>query len=143
MTAGSEDPNEATESVNLEIYGTDEASEALGIKIDDVGPGRATARLTIQDHMVNGHGSAHGGFIFLLADIAFAVACNTEVASIGRSCSIEYLAPGHVGDRLVAEAKERFRDSRNGIYDVTVRRESDGVVLAELRGHSRTMRQRF
>ncbi|MFN5528139.1 hotdog fold thioesterase, partial [Bradyrhizobium sp.] len=58
------------------MWQDDRASQGLGMQIIDIGPGRATLQMTIQPHMVNGHGIAHGGFIFTLADSAFAFACN-------------------------------------------------------------------
>jgi acyl-CoA thioesterase len=118
----------------------DTAALALGIVIDEVAPGRARATMELTEQMLNGHGTAHGGYIFLLADTAFAFACNTYgAATVARSCEIEYLAPGYAGDRLVAKVTERHRRGRGGIYDVSVRRESDGAVLAEFRGHSRSV----
>ena len=122
------------------MYATDTTAHELGIAIDAVGPGRARARMTLTEQMLNGHHTAHGGFVFLLADTAFAFACNSYGApTVARTCDIEFLAPGRAGDRLVAEASERYRGGRSGIYDVVVRREDDGAVLAEFRGHSRTL----
>jgi acyl-CoA thioesterase len=91
--------------------------------------------------MVNGHAIAHGGYLFLLADTAFAYACNTErPPTVARSCHIEFLAPAREGDVLEAEAVERMREGRGGICDVAVRRAADGALLAEFRGHSRELR---
>jgi acyl-CoA thioesterase len=91
--------------------------------------------------MINGHAIAHGGYLFMLADIAFGYACNGYgPAAVARSGHIEFLAPAHEGDVLEAVATERARDGRNGIYDVTVRRPVDGARIAEFRGHSRLLR---
>lgn len=120
------------------MWETDHASQGLGIVIEAVGPGTATLSMTIRPDMANGHGMAHGGFVFALADSAFAFACNTydEVCVAGQ-CQIHYLAPGRLGARLTAEARETSRVGRSGIYDVTV---SDGAaVIAEFRGQSRTL----
>ncbi|MGH8971133.1 MAG: hydroxyphenylacetyl-CoA thioesterase PaaI [Actinomycetes bacterium] len=125
------------------MYAADGASQALGIEIADVSPGAATARLQVRATMVNGHGIAHGGYVFLLADTAFAFACNTYGhVTVARSADISFVAPVREGDQLVAEAVERNRSGRNGIYDVTVRR-ADGDVVAEFRGHSRELRTRI
>jgi acyl-CoA thioesterase len=95
--------------------------------------------MTIAETMVNGHGLAHGGYVFLLADTAFAVACNThDEAAVARACDIVFVRPAKAGDELVASAVERSRVGRSGIYDVTVRR-ADGEVVAELRGQSATV----
>jgi phenylacetic acid degradation protein PaaD len=95
--------------------------------------------MTVRADMVNGHDIAHGGYVFLLADTAFAVACNSYGQStVAAGCDIAFVAPVHAGDRLTAEATERHRAGRSGIYDVSVRRE-DGTVVAELRGRSRTI----
>jgi acyl-CoA thioesterase len=122
------------------MYADDQAARALGISIDEVAPGRATARMRVTEDMTNGHGIAHGGYIFLLADTAFAYACNSYgPVTVAQACQITFLRPAREGDELVASAAERVRMDRNGIYDVSVRR-GDGEVLAELRGHSRTVR---
>jgi len=125
------------------MYADDQATKALRISIDEVAPGRATARMRVTADMTNGHGIAHGGYLFLLADTAFAYACNSYgPVTVAQACQISFLRPAHEGDELVAEAAERVRRKRDGIYDVSVRR-ADGEVLAELRGHSKTVQTRL
>ncbi len=117
----------------------DRSSQALGMIIDGIAPGRATSRLRVTDTMVNGHGFAHGGYLFLLADTAFAYACNTYgTATVAQAAQVTFVRPAEVGEELVAEAVERSRYGRNGIYDVTVRN-ADGEVIAEFRGQSRQL----
>src|SRR6059058_592749 len=120
------------------MWKDDDASRGLGMEILDVKAGRATLAMTVRTNMVNGQGIAHGGFIFTLADSAFAFACNSHnervVAAQG---NITFIRPGKMGDRLVATAREISRSGRSGIYDVSVTVE--GVVIAEFRGHSRTV----
>ena len=124
------------------MYADDQATKALRISIGEVAPGRATARMRVTADMTNGHGIAHGGYVFLLADTAFAYACNSYgPVTVAQACQISFLRPAHEGDELVAEAAERVRRKRDGIYDVSVRR-ADGEVLAELRGHSRMLQPR-
>jgi acyl-CoA thioesterase len=123
------------ESVAAMLSG-DRASAALGIEVVDCSPGRATLRMKVRDDMVNGHGIAHGGLVFALADTAFACACNSfGPVTVASGAEITYLRPGRVGDVLEAEAVLRARQGRSGLYDVTVRRGSE--VVAEFRGHSR------
>jgi len=125
------------------MYADDQATKALRISIGEVAPGRATARMRVTADMTNGHGIAHGGYLFLLADTAFAYACNSYgPVTVAQACQISFLRPAHEGDELVAEAAERVRRKRDGIYDVSVRR-ADGEVLAELRGHSKTVQTRL
>lgn len=122
------------------MWADDQASRGLGMQILDVGPGRARLAMTITERMVNGHGLCHGGFIFTLADSAFAFACNSHGQhAVAQHCTVTFLAPGRLGMRLVADANERHRGERSGIYDITVRNEADGTVIAEFRGHSRTL----
>ena len=122
------------------MYARDAASQALGISIETVAAGQAIARMQVTEAMINGHGMAHGGYVFLLADTAFAFACNTYgPTTVAREASISFLQPVRAGDELEAVATERHREGRNGIYDVTVRR-ADGGVVAEFRGHSRELR---
>jgi acyl-CoA thioesterase len=119
------------------MWSRDRASQALGIEISDVAPGQAVATMTIRDDQVNGHGIAHGGYVFTLADTAFAFACNTHGnVTVAAGADIVFVAPARVGERLIASAVERSRSGRNGICDVTVRRE-DGELVAEFRGRSR------
>ena len=117
----------------------DNASQALGMELVDVAPGRATVRMTVRDDMVNGHGIGHGGFTFSLADSAFAFACNTyNRRTVAQACEIRFRAPTMLGDLLVAEAVERSRHGRDGTYDVTVRK--DDTVVAEFVGRSKEIR---
>ena len=121
-----------------DMYAEDLASQKAGITITDVEPGRATARMTVTDSMINGHEICHGGYIFLLADTAFAFACNTYgQATVAQGCDIVFVRPAHRGSELVATAAERLRFGRNGIYDVTVT--SGETVIAEFRGRSRVI----
>jgi acyl-CoA thioesterase len=120
------------------MWKEDDASKGLGMKIVEVKQGQATLAMTVKPHMVNGHGIAHGGFIFLLADSAFAFACNSHnERTVAAHCDISFIKPGKLGDRLVAVAREISRSGRSGIYDVRV--SADNVVVAEFRGHSRTI----
>src|SRR3954463_14944278 len=120
------------------MWAEDDASRGLGMEIVEIRPGQATLTMTVQPHMVNGQRIAHGGFIFTLADFAFAFACNSHnervVAAQG---SITFIRPGKLGDRLVATAREISRNGRSGIYDVHVA--VDDVVIGEFRGHSRSL----
>jgi phenylacetic acid degradation protein PaaD len=121
------------------MWGDDVAARHLGIERVSVGPGRAMLAMTIAPHMANGHGLCHGGYIFLLADTAFAYACNAHgQRAVAQHCAVTFVAPGKVGMRLTATAEERQRAERSGIYDITVRDEG-GSVIAEFRGHSRTL----
>lgn len=122
------------------MWANDAASKGLGMALDSVGPGRAVMSMTVAENMVNGHGMCHGGFIFALANSAFAFACNSHGdAAVAQHCAITFLRPGRRGERLRAEAAERVSHGRSGLYDVRVTGE-DGSVVAELRGHSRVIR---
>lgn len=125
------------------MWAEDSATAGLGMELGEVSPGRAEITMQITESMVNGHGSCHGGFIFALADSAFAFACNTyNQRVVAQHCSITYLAPGKLGDRLVACAVEAARTGRSGIYDITVHNQ-ERVMIALFRGHSRTVKGEF
>ena len=129
---------ELAEEQAARMYAADGASRALGIEVRDVGPGRARAVMRVRGDMLNGHGICHGGYVFLLADTAFAFACNTYGASVVASgADVHFLAPVHEGQELVADAVERVLRGRSGLYDVTVRRGDEPV--AEFRGRSRAL----
>jgi acyl-CoA thioesterase len=136
-----ENPLEEARQAAATMYADDQASRSLGIVIEDVAPGQATARMRVAAAMVNGHAIAHGGYIFLLADTAFAFACNTYGPTVAGAAEIVFVQPATEGEELVAEAKERVRFGQSGIYDVTVRNGA-GEVVAEFRGHSRRIRAR-
>ena len=122
------------------MWRDDPASQRLGMALDSVAPGEATLSLTVSEEMSNGHGICHGGYVFTLADSAFAFACNGyNQRTVAQHCAITFVAPAHVGDRLTAVAREKTRFGRSGIYDITVTRD-DGTLIAEFRGHSRTIK---
>ena len=121
------------------MLANDIATRSLGIEITDVDTGRATATMTVRPDMSNGHGICHGGYVFLLADTAFAFACNTRgPATVAAGADVEFLAPVAVGDRLVARAEEVTMRGRAGVYDVLVTREDE--VVAAFRGRSRALK---
>jgi acyl-CoA thioesterase len=121
------------------MWASDRASRALGMEIASVGPGRATLTMTVTETMTNGHGMCHGGFVFTLADSAFAFACNAyDQRTVAQHCAVTFLHPAQLGDRLTAQCIERTRAERSGIYDVSVKRDDD-TLIAEFRGHSRTI----
>jgi acyl-CoA thioesterase len=132
--------NALAEACGRAMYARDGASRTLGIVLEDVAPGRAVVRMPVTDAMINGHGIMHGGYVFLLADTAFAFACNTyDQATVAAGCDIVFVAPARVGDLLRATAVEKVRAGRSGVYDVTVR-DAAGAIVAELRGRSRTVK---
>ena len=129
---------ESSCSVAREMFAADTASRALGIEIAELAPGRATATMTVRESMVNGHGITHGGYVFALADTAFALACNSRGSrAVAAHADIRFIASTELGDELRAEAVERARFGRSGIYDVSVWQGE--TLVAEFRGHSRTI----
>jgi len=127
------------------MFAADQASNALGIELVAAADGSAIATMDVTASMVNGHDIAHGGYIFLLADTTFALACNSHgPATVAAGAEISFIAAGRLGDHLVATAAERTRYGRNGIYDVTVHRETPmgREVVAEFRGRSRVIENR-
>jgi phenylacetic acid degradation protein PaaD len=134
-------PDELAKRCADAMWADDVASQSLGMTLDAVGPGRATLSMPIRADMANGHGIAHGGFVFALADSAFAFACNSyNERTVASGCDIVFTAPSRVGDVLTAHAVERHRFGRNGVYDIRVVRGHDlSDVVAEFRGRSRTI----
>lgn len=125
------------------MWAEDRASKGLGMEIVSVEPGKAVLTMTVREDMVNGHAICHGGFMFLLADSAFAFSCNTyDQRTVAQTCTISFLKPVMLGDRLTATAAERWREGRSGIYDITVTDQA-GTTVAEFRGQSRTIAGRL
>ena len=137
------DPQTVADRSAATMWAGDAASQALGMVLDEVRPGYARISMRVRADMVNGHSICHGGLVFALADSAFAFACNSyNRVAVAQACDIVFVAPARLGDVLVAEAVERSRFGRNGIYDVTVTAGADGGsggggLVAEFRGRSR------
>jgi acyl-CoA thioesterase len=118
------------------MYARDTATQALGVRVDSVGPGRAELSMAVRADMLNGHEICHGGFIFTLADSAFAYACNSyNLSTVASGCSIDFIAPARSGDVLTAKAHERQLAGRTGVYDVEVANQR-GETVALFRGKS-------
>ena len=130
------DPQALAELAGKTMYERDPASQALGMTLAAIRPGYARMRMRVREDMLNGHGTCHGGYIFILADSAFAFACNSHnFNTVGAGCTIDYLAPGRAGDVLVAEAVEQALAGKTGVYDVVVT-DQDGRKVALFRGKS-------
>ncbi|TXB70966.1 hydroxyphenylacetyl-CoA thioesterase PaaI [Paracoccus aurantiacus] len=133
-------PQEIAQGSADAMWATDRASQRLGMKIEHIAPGQATLSMTVTEAMTNGHENAHGGYIFTLADSAFAFACNTyNAVTVGQQASINYVAPGRLGDVLTATAREASRSGRSGVYDVNITNQ-DGQQVAHFRGLSRAVK---
>jgi len=130
------DPQELAQAVGSAMYANDAASQSLGMRVEAIAPGYARLTMRVRADMLNGHKTCHGGFIFALADSAFAFSCNSRnVSTVASGCTIDYLAPGLEGDVLTAEAQERSLAGRTGVYDITVTNQ-DGRTVAVFRGRS-------
>lgn len=135
-TAAPTDPQALADSVAQAMWSRDNATQALGMSIVSVSPGKATLAMPVRADMVNGHHICHGGLIFTLADSAFAYACNSyNQNTVASACSIDFLAPAKEGDVLEAECVERALTRRTGVYDTTVRIRG-GKTVALFRGKS-------
>jgi acyl-CoA thioesterase len=132
-------PTEAqslAERVAAEMFARDCASQAMGMRISKVGPGRAELTMTVRADMLNGHATCHGGFIFTLADSAFAFACNSaNLTTVASGCSIDFITPAREDDVLTAIGQERSLSGRTGVYDIEVRNQR-GETVALFRGKS-------
>ncbi len=119
----------------------DAASRRLGISVEVTRAGQAEARVEVTADMINGFDVCHGGYIFTLADTAFAFACNAyDELTVAAGASIDFLRPARVGDRLVAVATERHRGGRSGVYEVTVSNQN-GEEVAVFTGRSMATRE--
>ena len=124
------------ERVAAEMFARDRASQAMGMRISKVGPGRAELTMKVRADMLNGHATCHGGFIFTLADSAFAFACNSaNMTTVASGCSIDFMAPAREDDVLTAIGEERSLSGRTGVYDIEVRNQR-GETVALFRGKS-------
>ena len=134
------DPHAVAEAVRLGMFMDDAASRGLGMQIEAVGPGYARIAMTVRPDMLNGFRICHGGFITTLADSAFAFACNSyNEVTVASGIVVDFLAPAHEGDRLVAECHEVARTGRTGVYDIKVT-DQQGRVVVVMRGRSHTIK---
>jgi len=132
----SSDAQSLAERVAAEMFTRDAASQAMGMRIVKVGPGSAELTMKVRADMLNGHATCHGGFIFTLADSAFAFACNSaNLATVASGCTIDFIAPARENDVLTAIGRERSLSGRTGIYDIEVRNQR-GEMIALFRGKS-------
>ncbi len=132
-------PDEKARTCADAMWADDHASRGLGMVLEAVAPGRSRLSMPVAQTMVNGLGMCHGGFIFTLADSAMAFASNAYGDSaVAQHAAVTYVRPARLGEVLVAEAEERMRSGRSGMYDVRVTG-TDGTVVAEFRGHTRVI----
>jgi acyl-CoA thioesterase len=118
----------------------DPLAHHLGFEVVERGLGRAVLRAVVGPEHLNRHGIGHGGFVFALADTAFAVAGDARHApAVATSCSIHFVRPVRAGDVLLAEAREVAAGRSTGTYEVTVRR--DGEVVAVSSGTAHRLRR--
>ncbi|WP_299027108.1 hydroxyphenylacetyl-CoA thioesterase PaaI [uncultured Sulfitobacter sp.] len=133
-------PQDRATKVGKMMLANDAATRSLGMEITAIAPGAATLTMQVQTHMLNGHRICHGGYIFTLADSAFAFACNSyNRLTLAQQNQITYIDPGKDGELLTAAATETALAGRSGVYDVTVTGE-DGRIVATMRGLSRTIK---
>jgi acyl-CoA thioesterase len=130
------------EAVGVGMLANDRASRALGMTVDAIAPGSATLSMPVRDDMLNGFEICHGGFITLLADSAFAFACNSRNAlTVAAGLNIEFIASAQRGDVLTARADEVHLNGRTGLYDIEVVNQR-GERVAMVRGRSHRMKDR-
>ena len=128
------------EAVRDRMFSEDAASRGLGMQVDSVGPGFSKVSMSVRPDMLNGHKTCHGGFITTLADSAFAFACNSHnEVTVASGIVVDFLAPAHEGDRLVAECHEVALTGRTGVYDIRVTNQH-GKTVVVMRGRSHTMK---
>jgi acyl-CoA thioesterase len=143
MTSSALSPLELAQESARIMWAEDTATRHVGMQLLEVAPGRAKLSLTVRDEFTNGHGMCHGGYIFMLADSAFAFACNSHnQRAVAASAAIEFIAAAQRGDLLTAECAEQSRGGRSGLYDTRVT-DQNGRLIALFRGRSATIRGRF
>jgi len=110
----------------------DPFTRLLGAKVEILKPGHSMATLTITDDMVNFHGTTHGGVVFALGDIAFAAASNSHgQTAVALNVGINFLKATSSGDRLIAEAIEQTTNGPMALYDIIIRDDRTGELVAK------------
>ena len=133
-------PEDIARTVGETMYRKDTAAQHIGITLKEIKPGEAVMTMRVSDYMLNGHSICHGGYIFTLADTAFAYACNSyNQNTVAQAAQINFVRPTPVNVLLTATATEIARTGRTGLYDITVQDES-GQAVAFFRGNSHTIK---
>lgn len=134
----SDSPEGATPAEVVQaMWDRDNQAHRLGIEIVSVELATVTVQMTVDDRHVGDHGLAHGGVLFTLADVAMAYACNAyDIHALATGASINFVDSGRRGETLTAHATEHSLRGRAGIYDVTVRSQSDDRLVATFRGNT-------
>ena len=133
-------PQKIADAVAIGMMAKDRASRGLGLRVTHISPGSAHIEMVVREDMLNGFDICHGGFITLLADSAFAFACNSyNELTVASSLNIDFIAPVRGGDVLIARAAEVSLSGRTGVYDVEVSNQT-GVRVAVFRGRSHRMK---
>ena len=132
-------PDQIAKAAAAAMWADDRATQSMGMTLDDVAEGRAEISMSVREDMVNGHNICHGGFIFALADSAFAFACNSRnLVTVAAGARIDFLRPALLGDTLTACSTMVHQGKRSGIYDAVVKNQ-DGQIIAQFRGNSATI----
>ncbi len=133
------DPDELASKVAHAMLAAEGTGPAWGIEILEAREGYARISMRLRPDMLNGHGIAHGGVVFALADTAFAYVCNgRNDKTVAAQASIVFLGSASEGETLVAQAEELATEGRSGVTRVAVRT-ADGRPVAEFTGYSRTI----
>jgi len=133
-------PQQIADLVGQDMYARDRASQALGMQVVEIGPGRSVLRMAVRDDMVNGHAICHGGLMATLADSSFAFACNSyNELTVASGFSIDIVAPARLGDVLTARCQEVSKAGRTGVYDAELTNQR-GERVAVFRGRSYTLK---
>ena len=133
-------PQQIADLVGQDMYSRDRASQALGMQVVEIGPGRSVLRMAVRDDMVNGHAICHGGLMATLADSSFAFACNSyNELTVASGFSIDIVAPARLGDVLTARCQEVSKAGRTGVYDAELTNQR-GERVAVFRGRSYTLK---
>jgi len=136
-------PQDIAEACGRIMFAEDTAAMHLGVELQEIRPGYARVSMKVRRELTNGHGICHGGYIFFLADTAFAYSCNSRNhRAVAAGASIEFLAPAHEGDVLTAEGVEQHLAGRSGVYDMRVT-DQNGKLIALFRGKSALIRGHF
>jgi acyl-CoA thioesterase len=131
--------NEIADKVARAMLAAEGTGPAWGIEIEEAREGYARIRMRLTPAMLNGHGIAHGGMVFALADTAFAYACNSRnLRTVAAQASIVFLDAAKEGEVLIAEAQEAALVGRSGVCNVSVWTEG-GRAIAEFQGFSRSV----
>ncbi len=112
------------------VFVEDRFAELLGIEVEEASEDVSRVTAVVREEHLNRHNTAHGGFVFTLADAAFALTVNARSDAVAVQWSLSQFRSGALGERLTAECRLLHGGRRLRVVELVVTNDQ-GRVLAK------------